>query len=136
MKKEEFMKYLPNFSYGLFSTVSEDGTPDCRGWEFQFEENGRFYFGTANTKEVWKQLLAHPKAAFTCMEPQGKYTVRLCGDVKVVTDPAEKARIFEKFDKLVQGMYKSPENPIFEIIYFDNCTCKLARGFAPVEVVE
>lgn len=136
MTKNEFMQYLPKYTFGIFSTVRADGMPEARGWEFQFEENGRFYFGTANTKDVWQQLAAHPKAAFTYMEPQGKFTVRLAGDVKVVDDPAEKKRIFDGFDPLVTGMYKSAENPVFEIIYFDNCECALAKGFAPVEKVE
>jgi len=136
MTKAEFISYLPNYTSGIFSTVREDGMPEARGWEFQFEEDGRYYFGTANTKEVFKQLQAHPQAAFTYMEPQGKFTVRITGDVKIVTDAAEKARLWAKIDPLVQKMYKSVDNPVFEIICLENCTCKLANGFGIPKVVE
>lgn len=136
MKKEEFMSYLPNYSFGILSTIAEDGRPEGRGWEFQYEENGRFYFGTANTKAVYQQLLAHPKAAFTSMEPQGKYTVRINGEANFVTDAAEKAACWAKIDPHVQKMYQSVENPAFEILYLDHCNCKLAKGFNPTEVVE
>lgn len=136
MTKQEFLSYIPQNAYGIFCTVRADGTPEARGWEYQFEQDGRFYFGTANTKKVWEQLKVNPKAAFTYMEPHGKFTVRITGDVKRVSDAEEKKVLFEKIDPMVRGMYKSWDNPIFEIIYLDNCTCKLAKGFAPTEKAE
>ena len=136
MTKEEFMKHLPNGTYGLLSTVRPDGMPEARGWEFQFAENNRFYFATANNKDVYQQLKEHPQAAFTYMEPTGKFTVRVTGKVAFVAEPQEKARLWEKIDKLVQGMYKSWDNPIFEIMYLDDCALKFAQGFAPTKTVE
>ena len=136
MKKEEFLTYLPNGAYGIFSTVGKDGMPEGRGWEFQFEEGNRYYFCTANTKEVYAQLQAHPKAAFTFMAAKGQHTVRINGTVHFVTDAAEKAKLWEKIDTIVQNMFQSAENPVFEILYLDDCTCKLAKGFNPVELVE
>ena len=135
MKKEEFLTYLPQGTYGILSTVDEAGMPEGRGWEFQFEEGNRYYFCTANTKAVYAQLQAHPKAAFTYMEPKGQYTVRINGEVHFVTDAAEKARLWDKIDGLVQKMYQSVENPVFEILYLDVCSCKLAKGFHPTEAV-
>jgi uncharacterized pyridoxamine 5'-phosphate oxidase family protein len=136
MNKQEFLTYLPQYTSAILTTVREDGTPDGRGFEFQYEEDDRYYFGTANTKDVWKQLQAHPKAAFTYMEPTGKFTVRICGEIKVVTDPEEKKAAFDKFDPLVQSMYKSWDNPVVEVIYFEKPECRLAKGFGPAEAVE
>jgi len=136
MTKSEFLTYLTPKAYGLFTTVCEDGTPETRGWEFQFEEDDKYYFGTANTKDSWKQLTANPLCGFTYMEPSGKFTVRMTGEVKVVTDPEEKKALFEKIDPLVAGMYKSWDNPVFEIIYFEKPNCKVAKGFAPTEAVD
>ena len=82
------------------------------------------------------QLQAHPKAAFTFMAAKGQHTVRINGTVHFVTDAAEKAKLWEKIDTIVQNMYQSAENPVFEILYLDDCTCKLAKGFNPVELVE
>ena len=136
MKKEEFLTYLPEGTYGILSTIAENGMPEGRGWEFQFEEDGRYYFGTANTKAVYQQLQANPRAAFTYMEPKGQYTVRINGAVHFVTDKAEKARLWEKIDPMVQKMYQSVENPVFEILYLDGGSCRLAKGFNPPEAVE
>ena len=53
-----------------------------------------------------------------------------------MTDAVEKAACWEKIDPLVQKMYQSVENPIFEILYLDACNCKLAKGFNPTEAME
>ena len=127
MNKEEFLTYLPETTYGLFTTVKEDGTPETRGWEFQFEQDDRYYFGTANTKDVWAELTKNPKAGFTYMEPTGKYTVRMTGEVKVLTDPEEKKALFERFNPMVRGMYQSWDNPIFEIILYASWQRALRR---------
>ena len=75
MKKEDMMKHLPIDAYGIMSTVREDGMPEARCIEFQFEENGKFYFATASNKEIYTQLVNNPKTAYTYMEPSGKTTV-------------------------------------------------------------
>lgn len=136
MTKQEFLEYLPQHTSAILSTVRADGTPDGRGFEFMFEEDDKYYFGTANTKDVWQQLQACPKAAFTYMEPTGKFTVRICGEIKVITDPDTKKAVFERIDPMVQSMYKSWDNPVFEIIYFDKPECRLAKGFGPSALVE
>lgn len=136
MKKEEFLTYLPRHTSAILSTVRGDGTPDGRGFEFMYEEDDKYYFGTVNTKDVWKQLQANPKAAFTYMEPSGKFTVRINGDIKVITDPAEKKSAYDKIDPMVAKMFKSWDNPVFEIIYFDKPECRLAKGFSTAEIVE
>lgn len=130
------LTYLPQYTSGILSTVREDGTPDGRGFQFQFEEDDKYYFMTANTKDVWKQLQATPKAAFTYMEPSGKFTVRINGDIKVVTDPAKKEYAFNKIDPNTAKMYKTWDNPVVEFIYFDKPLVRLAKGFGPSNVVE
>ena len=135
MTKQEFLTYLPKHTSGILSTIGAEGTPDGRGFEFQYEENDRYYFGTANPTDVWKQLAANPKAAFTYMEPTGKFTVRIHGDIHIITDQAEKKAVFDRIDPLVQKMYKSFDNPVFELIYFDHPTCRLAKGFGTSKLV-
>jgi len=136
MDKQEFLTYLPEQTSGIFATVRDDGTPDGRGFQFQYEEDGRFYFATANTKDVWKQLCRDFKAAFIYMEPTGKYTLRIIGPVTQITDPEEKQAVFAKIAPGVQHMYGSWDNPVFELIYFDKPELRFAKGFHDAEYVE
>ena len=136
MTKAEFMDYLTEGLCGIFATVREDGRPEARGWQFQYEEDGRYYFATANTKEVFAQLKANPQAAFTYMEPMGKYTLRLTGKVGFVKDEAEKKVAWEHMAPPVKGKYKSWDNPVLEIIYIEEAELKFEQGYKDTEKVE
>lgn len=136
MTKEDVLKLLPNGSMGIFSTVGGNGFPDARGWQFQFEEDGKFYFGTANTKNVYKEMKNNPNVCFTSFDSSWKYTVRIIGKATFITDASEKKEAFSKFTKSVQGMYKSSDNPILEIFYISKGTLKLAKGFNPPEEIK
>lgn len=109
--------------------------PEARGWQFQYEEDGRYYFATANTKEVFAQLQANPKAAFTYMEPSGKYTLRLTGDVGFVKDEEQKKLAWERMAPPVKGKYKTWDNPTLEIIYIENAQLKFEKGYNDTEKV-
>lgn len=138
MNKEEFMKYLPVDAYGIMSTVREDGMPEARCIEFQFEEDGKFYFATASNKEVYRQLVNHPQTAYTYMEPSGKFTVRITGVMKFVAaeDKEERRRIWDRLDEIVHKIHKTVDSPSLVLMYMDECTCKLAHGLGTPKSVE
>lgn len=136
MTREEFFQYLPNFTSGIFTTVRADGIPEGRGFEYEFTEGNNVYFYTANTKDVYKELQANPVAAFTYMEPTGKFTVRINGKVGFVTDIEEKKALWEKLDPMVQKMYKAWDNPAGEWIYIKDAKFKFAFGFGEAKTVE
>ena len=135
MTKESILELLPNGTMGIFSTINENGVPDGRGWQFQFEEDGKFYFETNNTKDVYKEMMSNPNVAFTAMEPTGKYTIRITGKATFITDPSKKEEAFVKLDKIVTGMYKSWDSPVLEIFYISSGELKLAKGFTPPEII-
>ncbi len=136
MKKEDFMKHLPIDAYGIMSTVREDGMPEARCIEFQFEENGKFYFATASNKEIYTQLLNNPKTAYTYMEPSGKTTVRITGIMKFIEDKDERKRVWDRLDPIVHKIHKTVESPTLVLMYMDNCECKMAYGLAQPKPVE
>lgn len=136
MIKENILELLPNGSIGIFSTVNEEGFPDGRGWQFQFEENNKFYFATSNIKDVYKEIIANPNVSFTSMEPTGKYTIRIIGKATFVTDTYEKEKAFAKLDNGVKNIFKSCNNPNLEIFYVSNGELKLAQGFNPADVIK
>lgn len=114
---EEILKFLKEGASGAFATV-DNGKPDVRPWQFQFEENGKFYFGTANNKDVFKQLKKNPFATFTSTT-EDFVTVRLSGEIIFTNELNVKEKILEKQPGIKQ-MYKSADNPIFEAFYIEH----------------
>lgn len=114
---EEILKYLKEGASGAFATVG-NGKPDVRPWQFQFEEDGKFYFCTANTKNVYKQLRETPFAAFT-VTTNDYVTVRLSGEVMFINDLNLKKKIIERQEG-IKKIYKSADNPIFEVFYIEH----------------
>lgn len=121
---------------GIFSTINKNGVPDGRGWQFQFEEDDKFYFSTNNTKDVYKEMMANPNVAFTAMEPTGKYTIRITGKATFITDPSKKEETFAKLDNIVKVIYKYRNSPVLEIFYISSGELKLAKGFNPPEIIK
>ncbi|ADL08664.1 pyridoxamine 5'-phosphate oxidase family protein [Thermosediminibacter oceani] len=116
MKTEEVIKFLNENPNGAFATV-DDGKPRVRPWQFQFEENGKFYFCTSNTKDVFRQLQKNPFAEFTSTS-KDMVTVRLSGRVIFTKDLDVKRKIIEK-NEGIKAIYKSADNPIFEVFYIE-----------------
>jgi uncharacterized pyridoxamine 5'-phosphate oxidase family protein len=114
---KEVIKLLAENPMGFLATV-ENGEPRVRPWGFMFEENGKFYFCTNNTKDVYRQLQANPFIEFSTRTDKFVW-VRLRG--KVIF--AEDMRIKEKTlagNELVKSIYKSADNPIFKTFYIEH----------------
>ena len=115
----EIIKFLQENNAGCFATV-EQGQPRVRPWQFQFELDGKFYFGTANTKKVYQQLKDTPYAAFASFSPK-MVTVRLTGQVVFDSSPQMKAMLLER-NPMLQQIYGTPDNPdpSLEVFYLCN----------------
>lgn len=120
---QEAVKFLQENSSGFLATV-DNGKPRVRPFQFMIEEGGKLYFCTNNTKEVFKQLRANPFIEFSSSTP-GFVWIRLNGEVKFSDDLVIKARILDAND-LVKSIYKTPDNPIFEIFYVEHGTAVIA----------
>lgn len=114
---EEILKFLKENPSGALATI-DNGKPRVRPWGFMFEENGRFYFCTANTKNVYTQLKKNPYIEFTATS-KDMVTVRLSGKITFTNDMNIKEKILET-DPGVKSIYKSADNPIFEAFYVEH----------------
>lgn len=116
---QEIIKFLQENNAGCFATVQQ-GQPQIRPWQFQFELDGKFYFGTANTKKVYQQLKETPCAAFASFSPT-MATVRMTGQVVFDSSPQMKAMVLER-NKMLQNIYGTSDNPdpSFEVFYLCN----------------
>lgn len=114
---KEVIEFLKENGNGFLATV-EEGKPRVRPFQFMLEEAGRFYFCTSNAKDVYQQLQAQPFVEFSSMSPKFAW-VRLRGEVHFSQDVTIKARILVA-NPLVKSIYKTPDNPVFEIFYLEH----------------
>lgn len=133
MTIEQFKEILNNGTIGYFATTNGDQL-EVRGWQYQFEEDNKFYFITSNNKDVFKEMKINPQVAFACSN--SGYNVRISGKAKFLTDKTEKERAFSKVSEQVQQMYESAANPLVEIFYIGSGELKISKGFEPFEKIK
>ncbi|HWQ62506.1 MAG TPA: pyridoxamine 5'-phosphate oxidase family protein [Negativicutes bacterium] len=114
---KEVIAFLNANPMGSLATV-EEGKPRVRPWGFMLEEDGRLWFCTANTKDVFRQLQQNPAVEFTATSKE-MVTVRVRGEVKFSKDMAMKNKIIEH-SPLVKSIYKTADNPVFEIFHLEH----------------
>ncbi len=114
---KEVIKLLTENPMGFLATV-ENGEPRVRPWGFLFEENGKFYFCTNNTKDVYEQLQAKPSIEFSTKTSNFVW-VRLRGKITFTEDMKIKEKILAEND-LVRSIYQKADNPIFKAFYIEH----------------
>ena len=113
---EEVMKILTEGNIGYLATV-EDGKPRVRPFGFGFEEDGKYFFCTNNTKDVYTQLKNIPYVEYS-VTSKNMITVRIRGKIEFTNDISKKEKIIAA-SGLVLSIYKTADNPIFEIFYIE-----------------
>lgn len=106
------------------ATIGTDDKPKVRPFQFMLEEGGRLYFCTSNQKPVFKEIQKHPYVEF-CASGENFSWLRLSGRVAFSKDLKLKAKIQEA-SPLVKSIYKTPDNPAFEIFYLDGAVATIA----------
>lgn len=114
---EKVLGFLKENSMGSLATIA-NGKPKVRPWGFMMAEDSKFYFCTANTKDVYQQMKEIPFIEFTATS-KDMVTVRLSGEVIFSNNLVLKEKILES-NPMVKGLYKSADNPIFEIFYVEH----------------
>lgn len=109
-----FLKANPN---GVLATAV-NGQPHTRIFQYLWDEDGKIFFCTATTKDVFKELQANPNVSFCTWDPMTFEVLRLNGAAHFMDDAARKARVLEE-NPAIKGIYKDAANPIFTIFYVD-----------------
>ena len=120
---KEVIEFYTKNPVGCLATT-ENGKPRVRPFQFMFTADNKFWFGTANTKDVYHQLVANPSVEFVATSPEYTF-MRLSGEVKFSKDVKVKKHIIDSND-LVRSVYKTPDNPTFEIFSIDHGSVKIA----------
>ncbi|HNS20077.1 MAG TPA: pyridoxamine 5'-phosphate oxidase family protein [Sedimentisphaerales bacterium] len=116
--------FLTRSQVQYLATIGLDDRPKVRPFQFMLEEGGRLYFCTSSQKPVFREMQKHPHVEF-CASGENFSWLRLSGKVVFSKDISLKAKI-QDGNPLVKSIYKTPDNPIFEIFYLDGAFATIA----------
>ncbi|MDR2792422.1 MAG: pyridoxamine 5'-phosphate oxidase family protein [Treponema sp.] len=99
--------------------ATQDGnTVKTRVFQCLFVDGNKVYFCTNSEKAVYAQLQVNPCVSF-CTFPQNFNPVlSVNGTAVFAEDAALKKRALDE-NPPIQGIYRTPDNPIFKIFYID-----------------
>ncbi|MBE7719734.1 pyridoxamine 5'-phosphate oxidase family protein [Lacrimispora indolis] len=108
------LKENPN---GVLAT--QDGNKvKTRVFQYLFTDGNKVYFCTSNQKPVYNQIKANPYVSFCTYPADFAPVVSVNGNAVFVDDISLKARALDE-NPGIKGLYKTPDNPVFEIFYID-----------------
>ena len=113
-KVVEFLKENP---VQYLATVGRDGNAKCRPFMFSLERDGKLWFCTNNTKEVYKDMQANPYVQVTVASPKYAW-LRLSGKAVFEDNQAIKEACME--NPIVKSQYHTADNPIFVVFYLED----------------
>ena len=114
---QKVVEFLQENPVQYLATVGRDGKAKCRPFMFSLEQDGRLWFCTNNTKDVYKDMQANPEIEISVSSPQYAW-IRLHGRAVFENNMAVKEACMK--NPIVKGQYQSADNPIFEVFYLDN----------------
>jgi uncharacterized pyridoxamine 5'-phosphate oxidase family protein len=121
---KDVIEFLRKSQTQYFATVGTDGKPKVRPFQFMIEEGGKLYFCTSNQKQVYKEIKRQAYIEL-CAPGENFSWMRLNGKAVFVQDVALKTKVQEA-SPLVKSIYKTPDNPVFEIFYLDDAVATIA----------
>ena len=116
-------KFLTANPVQYLATVGRDGKAKCRPFMFCLEQEGKLWFCTNSTKDVYKDMQANPHVEVSVSSPDYAW-LRLHGKTVFEDNRAVKAACMN--NPIVRSQYQTPDNPIFEVFYLDDAHGVLA----------
>ena len=120
---QEVIQFLNENPVQYLATVGRDGKAKCRPFMFAAEKDGRLWFCTNNTKEVYQDMLTNPNVELSVASPAYAW-IRLNGKVVFEDNRAVKEMCLE--NPIVKGQYQTPDNPIFVVFYLADAHAVIA----------
>jgi uncharacterized pyridoxamine 5'-phosphate oxidase family protein len=119
----EVVKFLQENPVQYVATVGRDGKAKCRPFMFMSEYEGKLWFCTNNTKEVYKDMQANPYIQISVSSPSYAW-IRLDGKAVFENNHAVKEICMQ--NPIVKGQYQTADNPIFEVFYLEGAHAVIA----------
>lgn len=96
------MEKVLGFLKGIFYLATCEGEqPRVRPFDSAAEYDGRIYFGTANNKKVYEQLMKNPRIEIFAMGDEG--SLRLTGEAFLEEDGERARAAFAEMGKYVDS---------------------------------
>ena len=70
---QKVVEFLQKNPVQYLATVGRDGKAKCRPFMFCFEQDGKLWFCTNNTKDVYKDMLANPEVEVSVSSLRADY---------------------------------------------------------------
>ena len=112
-KITEFLQANP---VQYLATVGRDNKAKVRPFMFLFEQDGKLWFCTNNTKEVYKDMQANPEIEVCVSDPTYAW-IRIHGTAVFENNMSVKEAAMN--NPIVKSQYETAENPIFEVFYIE-----------------
>ena len=119
----EVVEFLQANPVQYLATVGRDGKAKCRPFMFFSEQEGKLWFCTNNTKDVYKDMQANQEIEISVSSPEYAW-IRLNGKAVFENNMAVKEACM--LSPIVKGTYKEASNPIFEVFYLANAKAVIA----------
>ena len=115
----ELLSFLNETKTFFLGTV-ENGKPKLRPFGAVAEFEGKMYFVTSNTKNVYKQIAANPNVCVCACNADRKW-IRIEGTAKFDTRTAAKQKMIDDNPVLLQHKrYTSAHDPAMEVFFLEN----------------
>lgn len=112
----EVVTFLTENPVQYLATVGRDGTAKCRPFMFCLQHDGKLWFCTNHTKEVFKDMQANPYIQLSVSSPSYAW-IRLSGKAVFENNMAVKEGCMK--NPIVKSQYQTADNPIFEVFYLE-----------------
>ena len=114
---EKVIEFLKANPVQYLATVGRDGKAKCRPFMFCCEHEGKLWFCTNSTKEVYKDMQENPEVEISVSSPEFAW-IRLSGKAVYENNMTVKEICMQ--NPIVKGQYTEASNPIFEVFYLEN----------------
>ena len=121
MKK--VIAFLQENPVQYLATIGRDGKAKCRPFMFAGEMDGKLWFCTNSTKDVYKDMQVNPYVELSVSSPSYAW-IRLSG--KAVFENNMAAKDMCMANPIVKGQYGDASNPIFEVFYLAEARAVIA----------
>jgi len=112
-----FSETLKANPVGVLAT-QDGGKIKTRVFQFLFADGNKVYFCTSSEKSVYAQLKENPNVSFCTFSKDFAPVLSVNGKIVFVEDLTLKGRALDE-NPLIQGIYNTPDNPIFKLFYID-----------------
>lgn len=119
----EVVIFLKENPVQYLATVGRDGKAKCRPFMFSGELDGKLWFCTNSTKDVFKDMKANPNIELCISSPAYQW-LRLNGKAVFENNMAVKELCMQ--NPIVKGQYQTAGNPIFEVFYLADARAVIA----------